>query len=54
MHKAVAIIPARFDATRFPGKPLALLRGKPIIQHVYEHATSAKMIDSVVIATDDS
>ncbi len=54
MHKAVAIIPARFDATRFPGKPLALLRGKPIIQHVYEHATSASLIDLVVIATDDS
>ena len=54
MHKAVAIIPARFDATRFPGKPLALLRGKPIIQHVYEHATNAKLIDYVVIATDDN
>ena len=54
MHKAVAIIPARFDATRFPGKPLALLRGKPIIQHVYEHATNASLIDFVVIATDDS
>jgi 3-deoxy-manno-octulosonate cytidylyltransferase (CMP-KDO synthetase) len=54
MHKAVAIIPARFDATRFPGKPLALLRGKPIIQHVYEHATNASLIDFAVIATDDN
>lgn len=53
MHKAVAIIPARFDAARFPGKPLALLNGKPIIQHVYEHAIRANLIDFVVIATDD-
>ncbi len=53
MHKAVAIIPARYDATRFPGKPLALLNRKPIIQHVYEHAIRASLIDYVVIATDD-
>lgn len=53
MHRAVAIIPARFNATRFPGKPLALLNGKPIIQHVFEHATRASLIDLVVIATDD-
>jgi 3-deoxy-manno-octulosonate cytidylyltransferase (CMP-KDO synthetase) len=53
MHKAVAIIPARFNSTRFPGKPLAVLKGKYIIQHVYEHVSSAKLIDSVLVATDD-
>jgi 3-deoxy-manno-octulosonate cytidylyltransferase (CMP-KDO synthetase) len=53
MHKAVAIIPARFNSTRFPGKPLAALKGKFIIQHVYEHVSSAKLIDSVLVATDD-
>jgi 3-deoxy-manno-octulosonate cytidylyltransferase (CMP-KDO synthetase) len=53
MHKAVAIIPARFNSTRFPGKPLAALKGKIIIQHVCEHVSSAKLIDSVIVATDD-
>lgn len=53
MPNAVAIIPARFDATRFPGKPLALLNGKIIIQHVYENASEAKLVDSVIVATDD-
>jgi 3-deoxy-manno-octulosonate cytidylyltransferase (CMP-KDO synthetase) len=53
VHKAVAIIPARYDATRFPGKPLAVLHGKPIIQHVSERVSSAHLIDSVYIATDD-
>ncbi len=53
MHKAVAIIPARFNATRFPGKPLALLKGKPIIQHVYERVSDAGLIDAVIVATDD-
>jgi 3-deoxy-manno-octulosonate cytidylyltransferase (CMP-KDO synthetase) len=50
---AVAIIPARFDSTRFPGKPLAALNGKILIQHVYEHASDAKLVDSVLVATDD-
>ncbi len=53
MHNAVAIIPARFNSTRFPGKPLAELRGKIIIQHVYEHVSEAKLINSVLVATDD-
>jgi 3-deoxy-manno-octulosonate cytidylyltransferase (CMP-KDO synthetase) len=53
MHRAVAIIPARFDSTRFPGKPLALLNGKPIIQHVYEHTALANLIDLTLVATDD-
>jgi 3-deoxy-manno-octulosonate cytidylyltransferase (CMP-KDO synthetase) len=50
---AVIIIPARYGSTRFPGKPLAELWGKPIIQHVYERATRAQRCDRTVIATDD-
>ena len=53
MHRVAAIIPARFDSTRFPGKPLATLKGKIIIQHVYEQASAANLIDSVIVATDD-
>ena len=53
MPNAVAIIPARFDSTRFPGKPLATLNGKILIQHVYEHASDAKRVNSVIVATDD-
>lgn len=49
--KYVAIIPARYASTRFPGKPLAMLAGKPVIQHVYEHV--AQSISEVLIATDD-
>lgn len=51
--KAIAIIPARFASTRFPGKPLALLFGKPIIQHVYERCLSSKLFAAVLVATDD-
>lgn len=47
----VGIIPARYASTRFPGKPLALIHGKPMIQHVYERATQA--LDHVCVATDD-
>ena len=53
MHRVAAIIPARFDSTRFPGKPLAVLKGKIIIQHVYEQASAANLIDSIIVATDD-
>jgi 3-deoxy-manno-octulosonate cytidylyltransferase (CMP-KDO synthetase) len=53
MPRAVVIIPARFSSTRFPGKPLATLHNKPIIQHVYEQSVKAKLIESVIIATDD-
>ena len=49
--KFTAIIPARYASTRFPAKPLALLAGKPIVQHVYER-TAAEMPDAWV-ATDD-
>jgi len=47
----IAIIPARFQSTRFPGKPLAILGDKPIIQWVYENAK--KVLDDVFVATDD-
>ena len=49
--KFIGIIPARYASTRFPGKPLALLGGKPIIQHVYEQVK--RCIDDVWVATDD-
>ncbi len=48
-----AVIPARFASTRFPGKPLAMIGGKPMIQWVYEAARAARSIDRVLIATDD-
>lgn len=53
MHKAVVIIPSRFDSTRFPGKPLATLKGKSIIRHVYEQASRSSLADAVYVATDD-
>ena len=52
--KAVGIIPARYESTRFPGKPLAPIAGRPMIQHVYERACRAKHLDEVWIATDDA
>jgi 3-deoxy-manno-octulosonate cytidylyltransferase (CMP-KDO synthetase) len=51
--KIVCIIPARYGSTRFPGKPLALIDGKPMIQHVAEQAHRAASPDKVVVATDD-
>ncbi len=51
MMKVIAIIPARYASTRFPGKPLALLAGKPVIQHVCERV--AQVIPQVYVATDD-
>lgn len=50
---AVGIIPARYASSRFPGKPLANILGKPMIQHVYEQAKQAKLLDQVLVATDD-
>ena len=51
--KIIAIIPARFDSTRFPGKPLAILGNKPIIHHVYERAFGSGLFAEVIVATDD-
>ncbi len=50
---ATVVIPARYGSTRFRGKPLADLWGKPIIQHVWERAGRARLVDRVIIATDD-
>lgn len=50
---AVAIIPARWASVRFPGKPLAMLGGKPLVQHVWERCLRAKKLDRVIVATDD-
>jgi 3-deoxy-manno-octulosonate cytidylyltransferase (CMP-KDO synthetase) len=50
----VAIIPARFGSTRLPGKPLSDIHGKPMVQHVYERASHARLVDRVLVATDDN
>jgi 3-deoxy-manno-octulosonate cytidylyltransferase (CMP-KDO synthetase) len=50
----VAIIPARYGSTRFPGKPLAQQTGKPLIQHVYERVIAAERIPRCIVATDDT
>ena len=51
--EVVIVIPARFGSTRLPGKPLVLLAGKPMIQHVYERAKLAEQAGRVIVATDD-
>lgn len=53
MKKIVAVIPARYQSSRFPGKPLAMIAGKPMIQRVYEQVRQAIGIDEVIVATDD-
>jgi 3-deoxy-manno-octulosonate cytidylyltransferase (CMP-KDO synthetase) len=50
---AIAIIPARFNSTRFPGKPIAEIAGKPLIEHVYRRVEQAGLVSRVVVATDD-
>jgi 3-deoxy-manno-octulosonate cytidylyltransferase (CMP-KDO synthetase) len=52
--RTVAIIPARFASSRLPGKPLADICGKPMIQHVVERTRQASCIDDVIVATDDT
>lgn len=49
---AAVIIPARYASTRFPGKPLVTLKGKPLLEHVYEKARGARLANEVIIATD--
>lgn len=51
---ALALIPARYGSTRFPGKPLVAETGKPLIQHVVERVQQCATIDRVVVATDDA
>jgi 3-deoxy-manno-octulosonate cytidylyltransferase (CMP-KDO synthetase) len=53
MRKVLIVIPARWHSTRFPGKPLYILAGKPLLRHVWERCLRARKIDHVIIATDD-
>jgi 3-deoxy-manno-octulosonate cytidylyltransferase (CMP-KDO synthetase) len=52
-HRTLAVIPARYASTRFPGKPLALIAGRPMIEHVWRRCQEARVFDEVVVATDD-
>jgi len=51
--KIAGIIPARYASSRFPGKPLAIIQDKPMIQHVYDQAIKADQLSEVIVATDD-
>ena len=51
--KIVGVIPARFGSTRFPGKPLVLLQGRPLIQWTIEGAKKSSLLNEVIVATDD-
>jgi 3-deoxy-manno-octulosonate cytidylyltransferase (CMP-KDO synthetase) len=53
LTNVIGVIPARFKSTRFPGKPLADILGKPMIYHVYQASSQAKLLSRVVVATDD-
>ena len=53
LESAIAIIPARFQSTRLPGKPILEIQGKTLIEHVYRRVQCAKSIDRILIATDD-
>src|SRR5437867_9480930 len=50
----IGVIPARYASTRFPGKPLALIAGKPLIQHVVERCQKAATLRDIIVATDDT
>jgi len=54
MMKTYGIIPSRFGSSRFPGKPLAMLAGKPLVAWVVEAVKKAKSLDEVIVATDDA
>lgn len=54
MPKTTLIIPARWGSTRFPGKPLHLIAGKPLVQHVWERCTAISGVDRIIVATDDT
>lgn len=49
----IGILPARWGSTRFPGKPLHTIAGKPLIQHVWERCKSARQLSEIIVATDD-
>jgi 3-deoxy-manno-octulosonate cytidylyltransferase (CMP-KDO synthetase) len=52
--RTIVVIPARFASARFPGKPLAQIEGRPMIEHVYRRAAAARGVAGVVVATDDA
>lgn len=52
--RCLGVIPARYESKRFPGKPLAMIAEKPMIQWVYERSTLADSLDAIIVATDDS
>jgi 3-deoxy-manno-octulosonate cytidylyltransferase (CMP-KDO synthetase) len=52
--RSLGVIPARYGAQRFPGKPLAIISGKTLVQRVYEQAAKAKLLDKVIVATEDT
>ena len=52
--RILGIIPARYASTRFPGKPLHLIAGKPLIQHVVERCQKASALSEIIVATDDN
>jgi 3-deoxy-manno-octulosonate cytidylyltransferase (CMP-KDO synthetase) len=52
--RVIVVIPSRYASTRLPGKPLVLLAGKPMVQHVYERAKQAQTVHGVIVATDDA
>lgn len=51
--KIIGIIPARYQSTRFPGKPLSIINGKSMIQRVFEQAQKSKLLSKIIVATDD-
>lgn len=53
LRTVTVVIPARYGSSRFPGKPLVELNGKPMIQHVYEQAAACRAVSEVLVATDD-
>lgn len=54
LPRIVALIPARYESSRFPGKPLALVDDRPMIEHVYRRVAAAPTVDEVIVATDDA
>ncbi|MDF1755112.1 MAG: 3-deoxy-manno-octulosonate cytidylyltransferase [Verrucomicrobiales bacterium] len=52
-YHTIGVLPARWGSTRFPGKPLHLIAGKPLIQHVWDQCRKCENLDQVVVATDD-
>ncbi len=53
LPRSIVVIPARYASSRFPGKPLALIAGRTMIEHVYRRAAESRTVDAVIVATDD-